>query len=90
MTNIENQFRDYVKALRVRMQEVESIDHVTLCFSANGRPDGEWEITFKIDSTYKSRENVESGNLEAIVNEYIRRHDWNASNKPLCLPNVEA
>lgn len=79
-------------AIRQLKRDVAHLDenYLQLSISANGRLDGDIDITFTLSKGYGSDEvHARSGNLKAVVDEYIHQVSWQKRNKPLCLPNVD-
>ena len=67
----------------------ENLSSFHFTIEASGRLDGDTEISFALRQTSYGSE-VRGDSVEAVVDEFMRRHGWDRRHAPLCLPNVEA
>ena len=85
----ENSFESIVKAkvanIKAELAQVESIGHFEFSITAEGCVDGEVVVAFHLGK-YSSE--VRGDSVQAVLNEFLRRHGWNERHAPLCLPNV--
>ena len=86
---LEDRLLSFLRSLRSQLAAAD-ISDLRLTIDAEGRVhDGDIAITFIVGYLY-SNTRAEGGNLEAAVEEYIRRNGYQKRHAPLCLPSVES
>jgi hypothetical protein len=77
-----------VRRIKERLALAGGDGHFRLDIEASGRVDGDFKIEFSLGENY-SGNNPTGHNLDAVVDEYIRRRNWCTVNQVKFLPNVE-
>ena len=86
MSDFETRLLDELSRLKERLRADESLCRMTLTICAEGRMDGDLQVTFKLG---EYTEIVEGGDLESVTQEFLRQRGWSQRHAPLCLPNVQ-
>jgi hypothetical protein len=86
-TRLESVLKTALGEIRAALAEAD-ISEMDFEIYASGRiHDGNLRVRFKLGE-YGDR--TQGGSVEAVVEEYLRRHGWNERNVALCLPAVPA
>lgn len=75
IVSFEGALKREIKRVRKELQKVDSLSDFRLNIEATGRlHDGEVNLSYRIGERYG--ENVEGDNLQACLDEFLRRHGW--------------
>ena len=79
-----------ITKIQKRVSKVESISFLNLQIEAKGRMDGDIKILFRIsDNEYDISSGPKGNDLDALTEEFMRRHGWEKRNAPLMLTSNE-
>lgn len=82
----EESIKEIATYIRDELKQIEEISSLDFEITFDGRVhDGHLKIKFKLGSGYSTGGQVEGGNLEEVLLEYMRRFGWDRRNKPLML-----
>lgn len=80
----EAAFKAATKALRKKLADCDMGSEFKFGIEASGRVQGgEVRITFSLRQNYYSGATVEGNGIYSVMQEYLRRHGWEATHKPL-------
>ncbi len=85
----ERTLLDELRSIREQLAEA-NIPVMRLDIEVSGRThDGDLEIVFKLSKdSYNTVGHTAGGSLDAVVDEFIRRHGWSQRHAALCLPSI--
>lgn len=92
--NFESAVRTAALNIRDQLRQDETLPHFDFKISISGRvQDGEIKIEFSLDGDY-SDQRSKGDSIQAVIDEFLRRRDWNTQHKPLSIggprvPNQE-
>lgn len=89
LSPFETELLSELRDIRERLAEA-NIPHMRLDIEVSGRTHGgDLEVTFKLSKeSYNSGDHTEGGDLDAVVNEFIRRNGWSNRYASLRLPSA--
>ena len=89
MSPFETILLEELAKLKEKLRVDESLSGFELTIRAEGRLDGDLEVSFELGDRY-GLGSVKCGSIAAAREEFLRRRGWSARHAPLCLPNVGA
>lgn len=90
MTKFDQILKEQVISIRERLAMIEEVHTMNFTIDVTGRVhDGEIKIEYQIGSPYSTGGAVKGGNIDFVLDEYMRRFGWDKRNAPLMISAVE-
>lgn len=86
IVSFEGALKREIKRIRNRLKDVEEISEFSVKIEASGRVhDGEVKLSFAIAPNSYGYNEVKGRELNAVLEEMMRRHGWQKKNDPLAI-----
>ena len=88
MSDFEDLIVEQVRFIRSELQKIETLDAFEFIVKAEGRVhEGELKIVFSLDHPYEMGVIAKGGDINVVLEEFMRRFGWNKRNNPLMISN---